>query len=210
MRRGHLRRRLPQAAVFFAHGGRSHDFGQREPGTQRKAGPDWNYRFFQAFDPVQGYERCRRLLPALHIGQEIGAAGNEHAARPFACKYARGFRHAGRRLILEPRQAHHDGRASDPALHIDERAVGVLPRFALLASPALRAVAPARMLTRPPFPASPPVSWLPFCFRCRRRLRPAAARTSARHREHPENGPAPRADSCLRASGAGRAGFFPA
>ena len=56
-------------------------------------------------------------------------------------------------------------------------------------------------MTRPPPPACSPASCPAACFRCRRRLRPAAARTSVRDRARRENAPAPRADSCLRASG---------
>ena len=95
MRRGHLRRRLPQPAVVFAHRARADDFGQREPGAQREAGSVRD--LLQSLDPAQRDQRRRRLLAPLHVGQQVGAAGDQHAARSFAREDARGFRHAGRR-----------------------------------------------------------------------------------------------------------------
>src|SRR5204863_201139 len=54
-----------------------------------------------------GNQCLRRLVAALHVGQQVRPAGDEHRARPLACENLRGLLHRFRRAVLEPGKAHH-------------------------------------------------------------------------------------------------------
>src|SRR5258706_14764614 len=62
---------------------------------------------FHGVHARERHQHLRRLLPAFHVRQKIGAAGDQHGVRSFAGKDACRLGDRARRLVTEPREAHH-------------------------------------------------------------------------------------------------------
>lgn len=62
----------------------------------------------QAFDEAEAHDRSGDQLAALHVGEQIGAAGERHGAGALAVENAGGFVQCARRTEFEKGQAHHE------------------------------------------------------------------------------------------------------
>src|SRR5262249_46536235 len=111
---GDLRRGLIEPGVLFMDHGVRHDFVQGQARAERGAGSV--RRFFQRLDARERDQRRGRLVPALHVGKEIGPARDQHGLWPLGRKDFRRLRDARRRAEPEPGQAHHDATLSFGAL----------------------------------------------------------------------------------------------
>ena len=62
----------------------------------------------QVFDVTEAHEGARDLLAALHVGEEIGAAGKWHGGGALAVEDVRGLFEGARGAEVEKGQAHHE------------------------------------------------------------------------------------------------------
>ena len=72
---------------------------------QRQAGAEGAVQFFQLVDLPERDQHLRRLMAALHVRQQIGAAGDQHRTRAFAGEDLCRLRYGAGRAMLKPRQS---------------------------------------------------------------------------------------------------------
>src|SRR6266571_3656402 len=102
--------RLVQARVALPENGALLEIGQDRRGTDPQSARGASLDAPQHVDLPETDERLRGLMPAFHVGVEVGAAGDDHSLGPFTLQDRGGLAEGGGGVVTEPGKPHH-GRA---------------------------------------------------------------------------------------------------